>query len=68
MALSRLATLFISSLHNLGIEANNYMIEAHRLYGALLLIRCYAQHASTLYLLIIFDILSKFNLSTKGLN
>ena len=45
MALSRLVTLFISSLRNLDIEANKFHDRAHRLYDAPILTRCYTQHA-----------------------
>ena len=45
MALSRLVTLSISSLHNLDIEANKFYDRANRLYDAALLTRCYTQHA-----------------------
>ena len=65
MTLSRWVTLFISSLHNFDIEAYKLYDRAHRLYDAALLRRCYTLHASTLYWLIIFNILSKFNLSLK---
>ena len=71
MALSRLVTLSIASLRNLDIEANKFYERAHRLYDAELLTRCYTQHALWSYIdseLIILGILSKFNLSTRGLN
>ena len=71
MALSRLVTLSIASLRNLDIEANKFYERAHRLYDAELLTRCYTQHALRSYIdseLIILGILSKFNLSTRGLN
>ena len=45
MALSRLATLSISSLRNLDIEANKFYERAHKLYNAAILTRCYTQHA-----------------------
>ena len=45
MALSRLITLSISSLRFLDIEANKLYDRAHRLYVAVLLTRCYTQHA-----------------------
>ena len=45
MALSRLVTLSISSLHNLDTEANKFYDRAHRLYDAAILTRCYTQHA-----------------------
>ena len=67
MALSRLVTLPISSLRNLDIEANKFYDRAHRLYDAALLTRCYTQHALRPYIDIL-GILSKFNLSTRGLN
>ena len=38
MALSRLVTLSISSLHNLDIEANTFYDRAHRLYDAAFLL------------------------------
>ena len=60
MALSRLVTLSVSLLRNLDIEANKFYDRAHRLYDAALLTRCYTQH--------VLGILSKFNLSTRGLN
>ena len=66
MALSRLITLSISSLRNLDIEANKFYDRTHQFYDVALLTQCYTQHA--LPKLIILDILSKFNLSTKGLN
>ena len=71
MALSRLVTLSISSLCNLDIEANKFYDRAHRLYDAAILTRSYTQHALRPYIdtkLIILGILSKFNLSTRGLN
>ena len=71
MALSCLVTLSISSLRKLDIEANKFHDRAHRLYDAALLTRCYTQHALRRYIdseIIILDILSKFNLSTRGLN
>ena len=45
MALSRLVTLSISSLHNLDIDAYKFYDRAHRLYDAAILTRCYTQHA-----------------------
>ena len=45
MALSRLVTLSISSLHDLDIEANKFYDRAHQLYDAALLTQCYTQHA-----------------------
>ena len=60
MALSRLVTLSVSLLRNLDIEANKFYDRAHRLYDAALLTQCYTQH--------VLGTLSKFNLSTKGLN
>ena len=71
MALSRLVTLSISSLCNLDIEANKFYDRAHWLYDAALLTGCYTQHALWPYMdskLIILGILSKLNLSTRGLN
>ena len=50
MALSRLVTLFISSLRNLGIEANKFYDRAHRLYDAALLTRCYTQQCLQPYI------------------
>ena len=50
MALSRLLTLSISSLHNLDIEANKFYDRAHRLYDAALLTQCYTQHALRSYI------------------
>ena len=50
MALSRLVTLSISSLHNLDIEANKFYDRAHRLYDAAILTRCYTQHALRPYI------------------
>ena len=50
MALSRLVTLSISSLHNLDIEANTFYDRAHRLSDAALLTRCYTQHALPPYI------------------
>ena len=50
MALSRLVTLFISSLRNLDIEANKFYDRAHRLYDAAILTRCYTQHALRPYI------------------
>ena len=55
MALSRLATLSISALRNLDIEANKFYDRAHRLYDAAILTRCYTQHALGL------DIYSEIN-------
>ena len=67
MALSRLVTLLISSIRNFDIEANklyDFMIQHflqgvihNMLFGLILTVK-----------LIILHILSKFNLSTKGLN
>ena len=45
MALSRLVTLFISSLRNLDIEANKFYDRAPQLYDGALLTRCNTQHA-----------------------
>ena len=45
MSLSRLVTLSISSLRNLFVEANICHDRAHLLYDAVLLSRCYTQHA-----------------------
>ena len=59
MALSRIVILSVSLLRNLDIEANKFYDRAHRLYDKLLT-RCYTQH--------VLGILSKFNLSTRGLN
>ena len=50
MALSRLLTLSISSLCNLGIEVNKFYDRAHRLYDAALQTRCYTQHALLPYI------------------
>ena len=50
MALSRLVTLFISSLCNLDIEANKFYDRAHRLNDAALLTWCYTQHALRPYI------------------
>ena len=50
MAPTRLVTLFISSLRNLDIEANNFYDRAHQLYDAALLTRCYTQHALRPYI------------------
>ena len=47
---SRLVTLSISSLRNLGIEANKFYDRAHRLYDAALLTRCYTKHALPPYI------------------
>ena len=72
MALSRLVNLSISSLCNLDIEANKFYDRAHRLYDAAILTLCYTQHALRPYIdseiKFILGILSKFNLSTWGLN
>ena len=71
MTLSRLVTISISSLRNLDIKANKFYDRAHRLYDAALLTRCNTQHALWPYIdpaIIISRIISKFNLSTKGLN
>ena len=45
MALSRLVSRSISSLHNLDIGANKFYDRAHRVYDAALLTRCYTKHA-----------------------
>ena len=45
MTLSRLVTLSMYSLHNLGIEANKFYDRAHRLYDAALRTRSYTQYA-----------------------
>ena len=50
MGLSRLVTLFISSLLNLDIEANKFYDRAHRLYDAAILTQCYTQHALQPYI------------------
>ena len=50
MALSRLVTLSICSLHNLDIETNTFYNRAHRLYHAALLTRCHTQHALWSYI------------------
>ena len=50
MALSRSDTLYLSSLHNLDTEANTFYDNAHRLYDAALLTRCYTQHALRSYI------------------
>ena len=50
MTLSRLVSLFISSLGNLDIESNKFYERAHRLYQAELLPRCYTQHALLPYI------------------
>ena len=70
MALSLLVKRSISSLRNFDIEANKLYDRAHRLYDAALLTRCYTQHSLHPYIekLIIVGILSKCNMSTKGLN
>ena len=71
MALSRLVTLSISSLRNLDIEANKFYDRTHRLYDAAILTRCYTQHALQPYIdfkINHISILSKFNLSRRGLN
>ena len=71
MALSRIVTLSISSLRNLDIETNNSMIELidfmmqQFLPGVTL--NMLFGHTYTPKL-IILGILSKFNLSTRGLN
>ena len=44
MALSRLATLSISSPRNLDIDANTFYDRAHRLNYASLLTKCYTQY------------------------
>ena len=67
----RLDTFSIYSLGYVETEANGLYAIAHRLYDASLLTRCYTQHALCHILplkLIILGILSKLNLSTKGLN
>ena len=71
MALSRLVTLSIFSLCNLDVEANKFYERAHRLYDAALLTACYTQHALSPYIdseINLIRDLSKFNLSTRGLN
>ena len=50
MALSRLITLFFSSLRILNIEANEFYDRAHRRYDAALFTRCYSQHALRPYI------------------
>ena len=50
MALSRLVTFSIPSLHNLDIDANKFYDRAHRVYGAALLKRCYTQYALQPYI------------------
>ena len=53
MALSRLVTRSISSLRNLDIEVNTFYDRAHRahrLYDAVVLTRCYTQHALRPYI------------------
>ena len=50
MALSRLITLSISSLRNLYIEAYRLYDRAHRHYDAVVLTRCYTQHALQPYI------------------
>ena len=45
MVLSRLETLSISSLCNLGTEANKFYDRAHRPYDAALLTSCNTQHS-----------------------
>ena len=47
---SRLATLSISSLRSLDIEANKFYDRAHQLYYAAILTRCYTQHAHQPYI------------------
>ena len=71
MALSHLVTLSISLVRNLDIEANKFYEKAHRLYDAAILTRSYNQHALRPYIDSEINhkgILSKFNLSTRGLN
>ena len=50
MTLSHLHTLSISSLHNLDIETNKFYERGHPLYDAVLLTRCYTQHALQPYI------------------
>ena len=50
MALSRLVTLSISSLRNLGIEDNKFYDRAHRLYDAAILTWCYTHYALRPYI------------------
>ena len=70
MAFSRLVSISIYSLRNLGMDANKFYDRAHGLYDATLLTWCYTQHALRPYALKLFilDILSRFNMSTRGLN
>ena len=50
IALSRLVTLFISSLRYLDIEANKFYDRAHRFYDAAIITLCYTQHALQPYI------------------
>ena len=50
MTISRLVTLSIFSLQNLDIEANKFCDRAHQLYDAVILNRCYTQHALRPYI------------------
>ena len=68
IALSRLVTLSISSLRNLGIEANKFYERVHRLYDAAIHTIVILNMLFDLILtqkLIILGILSKFSLSIK---
>ena len=68
MALSRLVTLSISSLHNLDIEANKFYDRVHRLYDAAILTWCYNNMLFGLIQIpniIILGNLSKFNFSKR---
>ena len=48
--LSKLASLYISSLRKLDDEANKFYDRKHDLYEAALLTRCYTQHALRPYI------------------
>ena len=64
MALSRSVTISIPSLRNFDFNAIRFYDRAHRVYDAAIFTRCYNQHA----LLPHIRDLSKFYLSTRGLN
>ena len=66
--LSYLSSLPISVLRSLDTKANKFYDRTNRLYDAVLLTRCYTQHALRPVIdskLIIYDILSKFLLLIK---
>ena len=48
--LSKLASLYVSSLRKLDDEANKFYDRKHNLYEAALLTRCYTQHALRPYI------------------